>query len=242
MPSAIRFNQFQIDNSRCNYRADSGVLTVTAIARCPGVLTYRSATGVRRELVSPTFLRRMDDAGMPLLAKMAGIPVTNEHPPQLLRQDAGAIAQYGVGKTTPKIHVYKDGRAEVTFEVDDAQTIDDIRSKRKRGVSLGYMCDTEFTPGVFEGQRFDCIQTEPFESDHLAVCTSPRAKEAVITRFDSSSGHLDIGWSEDERADADELFEFVLLTGESIRIPEELYTILRTQGRGKTDCGCGGKK
>jgi uncharacterized protein len=179
---------------RCNFleieRFDStdGVMTVEAIARHPGVLTYHKKDGsVRRELVPPELLRGFDSAGMPLAGKLAGIPVSNEHPTALfktLSQDRrDALKKGDVGEDG--VEVYTDGRIKVRFHVTDAATQDDIRSGRKDGVSLGYEVGAVEKGGVWNGQRYDAMQAQPFEADHLAVVKYPRADEARIVRFDA---------------------------------------------------------
>jgi uncharacterized protein len=179
---------------RCNFleieRFDStdGVMTVEAIARHPGVLTYHKKDGsTRRELVPLELLRGFDSAGMPLAGKLAGIPVSNEHPTALfktLSQDRrDALKKGDVGEDG--VEVYTDGRIKVRFHVTDAATQDDIRSGRKDGVSLGYEVGSVETGGVWNGQRYDAMQAQPFEADHLAVVKYPRADEARIVRFDA---------------------------------------------------------
>jgi hypothetical protein len=179
---------------RCNFleieRFDStdGVMTVEAIARHPGVLTYHKKDGsIRRELVPPELLRGFDSAGMPLAGKLAGIPVSNEHPTALfktLSQDRrDALKKGDVGEDG--VEVYTDGRIKVRFHVTDAATQDDIRSGRKDGVSLGYEVGAVEKGGVWNGQRYDAMQAQPFEADHLAVVKYPRADEARIVRFDA---------------------------------------------------------
>jgi GTP cyclohydrolase II len=172
-------------------------MTVEAIARHPGVLTYYKADGsVRRELVPSDLLRGFDSNGMPLAAKLAGIPVSNEHPTALFktlpsdRRDAlkkGVVAEDG-------IEVYKDGSTKVRFHVTDAATQDDIRSGRKDGVSLGYEVGSVEKAGEWQGKRYDAMQSTPFEADHLAVVKYPRADQARIVRFDSEARLDDVAW------------------------------------------------
>jgi cell division septum initiation protein DivIVA len=137
--------------------------------------------------VPPELLRGFDSAGMPLAAKLAGIPVSNEHPSALFKtlpQDRrDALKKGDVGEDG--VEVYTDGRIKVRFHVTDAATQDDIRSGRKDGVSLGYEVGSVEKGGVWNGQRYDAMQATPFEADHLAVVKYPRADEARIVRFDA---------------------------------------------------------
>jgi hypothetical protein len=192
---------FRVNYLEIQKHSDSadGVMTVEAIARHPGVLTYYKADGsVRRELVPSDLLRGFDSNGMPLAAKLAGIPVSNEHPNTLFRSlpadRRDALKKGEVG--ADGIEVYKDGSTLVRFHVTDAATQDDIRSGRKDGVSLGYEVGSVERGGEWQGKRYDAMQAMPFEADHLAVVKYPRADQARIVRFDSDSeGRMDdIAW------------------------------------------------
>jgi hypothetical protein len=186
MPKSVTFRCNLLEIER--YDTADGVMTVEAIARHPGVLTYHKRDGsVRRELVPIELLRGFDSAGMPLAGKLAGIPVSNEHPNALFKtlpQDRrDALTKGDVGEDG--VEVYTDGRIKVRFHVTDSQTQDDIRSGRKDGVSLGYEVGSVEKGGVWNGQRYDAMQAQPFEADHLAVVKYPRADEARIVRFDA---------------------------------------------------------
>jgi hypothetical protein len=192
---------FRVNYLEIQKHSDSadGVMTVEAIARHPGVLTYYKADGsVRRELVPSDLLRGFDSNGMPLAAKLAGIPVSNEHPNTLFRSlpadRRDALKKGEVG--ADGIEVYKDGSTLVRFHVTDAATQDDIRSGRKDGVSLGYEVGSVERGGEWQGKRYDAMQSMPFEADHLAVVKYPRADQARIVRFDSDSEDRmdDIAW------------------------------------------------
>ena len=165
-------------------RLDSGSLKVRAIARTPGILTYFDSNGPRRELVTPEFLRSVGANGFPLAGQLGDLPVTLEHPPELLHKDAAKVSRYGVGATTPKVKVYTDGRIQVDMEVSDSTAIQAIESGQKRGVSLGYLCDINRKDGIYQGIRYDAEQCPPFTADHLAIVANPRAKNALIQSFE----------------------------------------------------------
>ncbi|NEZ62010.1 DUF2213 domain-containing protein [Leptolyngbyaceae cyanobacterium CCMR0082] len=172
-------------------RQDSGSLKVTAIARTPGILTYFDSNGPRKELVTSAFLRSSDQSGFPVAGQLAELPVTLEHPPSLLRNDAAKIEKYSVGETAPKVKVYQDGRIQVEMEVKREDAISAIESGKKRGVSLGYLCDINRKPGSYLGERYDAEQCAPFEADHLAIVARPRAKEALIKSFERTDSEED---------------------------------------------------
>ena len=178
---AVRFNVADITR----FRMDGEIMKVTAIARHPGVLQYRDGTGVRGELVTPFFLRKLDSEGLPIIRKIAGIPVTNEHPSFLFKYRADAVDELKKGEVGPKIHVFKDGATETTFETWDSDLQNGIRSGEKKGVSLGYEVGTVPVQGNWDGMPYQFEQSEPFYADHLAVVANPRARGALIKRFDS---------------------------------------------------------
>lgn len=188
---AVRYIE-AIANIKEFKRQDSGSLEVTAIARTPGILTYYDSNGPRRELVTTAFLRSSDQSGFPIAGGLANLPVTLEHPPALLRKDAGKIKQYGVGKTGPEVHVSKDGQIKVVMEVEREDAIAAIESGEKRGVSLGYLCNIARKDGTYEGARYDAEQCAPFEADHLAIVANPRAKNALIQSFERTDDATDI--------------------------------------------------
>jgi Tfp pilus assembly protein PilN len=182
---AVRFNIADITR----FHQDGETMKVTAIARHPGVLRYRDGNGWRGELVSPLFLRRIDsDNGMPIISKIAGIPTTNEHPPFLFKYRRDAVEQMQTGKVGNDIHVFKDGATQVTFETWDAATQNLIRSGEQKGVSLGYEVGTVPAQGTWDGLPYQYEQSDPFYADHLATVRNPRAKDAVIKRYDSDDG------------------------------------------------------
>jgi len=221
----VRFNSFDIERFDSD---ENGVKTVVALARVPGPLRYRNADGSERvELVTSEFLRKLDSNGFPIAGKLAAIPVTLEHPPGLLRNDADLVNQYRVGETKPKVKVYQDGRVQVEFEVFDSVAQDAIRNGEKRGVSLGYRCGIERQDGEWNGIRFDAVQSEPFEADHLAIVARPRAPEALITRHDSAD---DVAWQiTPERIDAVADQFQIELNGEPFMVPKDLYMAIKAE-------------
>jgi Uncharacterized protein conserved in bacteria (DUF2213)/DnaJ domain len=166
-----------------------GTLTVTAIARRSGTMRYRSDTGDRVEFVPPEMIDARDNQGRPVMGMLAGAPNTNEHPAQIIRYDADSRKAVQVGRVNEEIHIFNDADGErsvkVRFDVHDPGTIEDIRSGRKRGVSLGYLVNVIREDGEYKGVRYTHRQAMPFSIDHLAIVANPRNPGALITRFDS---------------------------------------------------------
>lgn len=225
---AFRENYLPIAHFDTN---SNGVMTVKAIARHVGPLRYRGDGGDRVEFVPPDLIRGYGDDGRPHIAALAGVPVTNEHPVRLIREDANLKQMVTVGEVKPRIKVYKDDRAEVEFEVFDSRTQDEIRRGIKKGVSVGYQCGVVRQDGEWQGIKYDCIQTAPWIPDHLAVVASPRAASALITKFDSDSiGDLDVAYQlVEERTDSSELFQ-VEIGDSPFYVPRDLYIALHNDG------------
>ena len=184
--SALRTHYVEISQHTDN---SDGSLSVTAIARRSGIMRYRSDSGDRLEFVPPELIDARDDQGRPVMGMLAGAPNTNEHPAQVIRYSSDSRKAVQVGKVNEEIHIFNDADGErsvkVRFDVEDPETIADIRSGRKKGVSLGYLCNVIKEDGEYKGQPYTHKQAMPFTIDHLAIVANPRNPGALITRFDS---------------------------------------------------------
>ena len=184
--SALRTHYVEISQHTDN---SDGSLSVTAIARRSGIMRYRSDSGDRLEFVPPELIDARDDQGRPIMGMLAGAPNTNEHPAQVIRYSTDSRKAVQVGRVNEEIHIFNDADGErsvkVRFDVEDPETIADIRSGRKKGVSLGYLCNVIKEDGEYKGQKYTHKQAMPFTIDHLAIVANPRNPGALITRFDS---------------------------------------------------------
>ena len=184
--AALRTHYVDISQHADN---SDGSLSVTAIARRSGIMRYRSDSGDRLEFVPPELIDARDDQGRPVMGMLAGAPNTNEHPAQIIRYSTDSRKAVQVGKVNEEIHIFNDADGErsvkVRFDVSDPETIEDIRSGRKKGVSLGYLCNVVREDGEYRGQKYTHKQAMPFSIDHLAIVANPRNPGALITRFDS---------------------------------------------------------
>lgn len=138
-----------------------------------GVQIYRNADGSeRRELRLPEDVK----------ASLPGFnlkPLTNNHPPQLVRPDnAQQYVAGAVGEAE-----YADGwvRAPVTLWTKDA--IDAVKAGRAQ-LSVGYTCKLVDEAGTWQGEKYDSRQTD-IVVNHVALVDAARAGPEARLRLDA---------------------------------------------------------
>ena len=159
-------------------RLDNGYLRVDAYLTRSGVFTYKRADGTTlREYRPPEQVFSADAVGSFELA-----PVTNDHPPVGLLTPANTH-QFQVGTVG---QIQQDGdKLRGSIMLTDAKAIGDLE-KGKREISLGYVCDLDFTPGVSpEGEHYDAVQTN-IRGNHCALVKVGRAGPEIRVRLDST--------------------------------------------------------
>ena len=144
---------------------DNGYLRVDGVAAKAGVLTYLLPNGeIRREYVPAETLFNADS-----LAGLAGAPVTVEHPNGLVTTDNAGLYSKGSVSGEPKA----DGEnLKVGIVLTNADAISAVQSG-KRQLSPGYKVELAFTPGEYQGIKYDAVQTKRMYN-HLAIVQSAR--------------------------------------------------------------------
>jgi hypothetical protein len=169
-------------------RLANGFLRTDAFVTRIGVFGYLSADGsVRRELRHPDEVFSADS-----LDSLAMLPVTAEHPPQLL--SAENARKYSVG-TTGETARRDDRFVRSTVQVQDAKTIAKVEAGEMRELSCGYRCDKDETPGITagipgvpDGLNYDLIQRN-IQYNHIALTAHGRAgPECSVPRMDGIDG------------------------------------------------------
>lgn len=154
----------------------NGFLRAPCYATRAGIFLYRNDDGsVRRELRPP---EEVFDAES--LATLAGVPVTNEHPPMML--DPSNTKEFARGFTSETVE-QEDQFVKTGVTIMDADLISLVETRDKTETSCGYNCNVEETPGEWNGQRYDAIQRR-IRYNHLAVVSKGRAGPAVRIRMD----------------------------------------------------------
>lgn len=158
-------------------RTPQGGIRVPAFLTRTGILLYRNDDGTpRRELRLPEDVFHADS-----LATLEDAPVTDLHPKRMVSGITFRGTAVGHVKGAPK----QDGeKVAATLVVQDAATIAAIDSRARTQVSCGYNCDLDFTPGEFNGERYDAIQRN-IRYNHVAIVPAGRAGKDVALRLDA---------------------------------------------------------
>jgi hypothetical protein len=161
-----------------------GIRVAAAVARV-GVLSYRNADGSeRRELRLPEDVFHADS-----MASLAGAPVTDLHPPELV--SPGNYRTYAAGHVAEG-SARQDGDLLVADLVVQAGDVADlILTGARKDVSCGYVCELEESSGEYQGERYDFIQRN-IRQNHVALGPSGwgRSGSAVSLRLDSAGDGL----------------------------------------------------
>ena len=101
-----------------------------------------------------------------------GMPLTYGHPKASTARSPIIQSKYGLGHVY-NVHADKDLRGEAWIDVDKANRIDNrivslVESGAKVELSTGVYVDSDPTPGVHNGERYDAI-TSNHRPDHLAL-------------------------------------------------------------------------
>lgn len=158
-------------------RTREGFLKVTGHATRVGVLIYKQPDGtIVRELRHPDEV--FDEESM---ASLAMIPVTNDHPPGLI--DSTDAEDYQVGMTGELVTVVDGKYLDIKNVITDHEAIKDIEAGKVE-LSPGYRCELDFTPGVWNGEKYDAIQRN-IRYNHLAVVKKGRSGPEVRLHLDA---------------------------------------------------------
>ena len=167
-------------------RTSAGWLKAPAFLTRTGIFEYRMADGsVRRELRLPDDVFAADALG-----SFSMVPVTDGHPdpakePRGLTADN--VAHYQVGQVGENIHPEGDKVAAVLM-ITSAKAIEKVLAGKTQ-LSCGYDCETDETPGEWNGQRYDAIQRR-IRGNHVALVDVARGGPEIRLRLDSADGAM----------------------------------------------------
>ncbi len=176
--------QFRFDRSNITgnwVETPEGFLHIRATFARTGCQTYRNPDGSQRVEYRPESEVARQDS----LLSLGGLPVTLEHPPQLLTPDTAR--QYQRGASGTQVH-YDNGFVHGTVVLTDREAIEAVKRGDATELSVGYRCEYDATPGVApDGTRYDGVQ-RAISGNHHAVTRKARAGSEVRLHFDSADG------------------------------------------------------
>lgn len=174
-----RFDNIVLDKSKA-VMLDNGMMRVPARIGRVGIQLYRKADGSIERAYRPAEEVFAEDA----MKSFDLMPLTNEHP----YKDGGVVtsqnAQRLVKGSLGNIRREDDYlMADVIIYAQDA--IDAVKAGRQE-VSSGYFTEKDYTPGVFNGQKYDFVQ-RTIRGNHAAIVDTGRAGPDVRLQLDSSA-------------------------------------------------------
>jgi hypothetical protein len=156
-----------------------GFLRVKATFARTGCQTYQRADG--RKVVE--YRPEEEVAARDSILSLGGLPVTLEHPPELLTPKN--VRQHQRGSTGTTVN-YDNGFVTGVVTITDADAIEAVKRGDAREVSIGYRVQLDPTPGVDPfGNRYDAVQRR-ISGNHLALTREGRAGPQVRLHMDSA--------------------------------------------------------
>ena len=163
-------------------RGDGFMRCRVSIAR-PGVFPYLTPSGTIRmeaKLPEDIFSEKTINS-----AKLA--PVTDGHPP--VNDNQGLVntsnwQKYVRGSLGDSANI-NDEKLDLNETIFDAGLIADLEAERKLEVSIGFKTDVVYTPGEYNGKRYDAKQTNII-INHVAHVEKGRAGEDIRAYLDSA--------------------------------------------------------
>lgn len=166
-----RLDSLKLDKT---YYTEEGYLIDHPVVTKCGIFEYTNPDGsIRKELRLPQYV--FDKKS---LASYEGKPIIITH-------EAGEVDKNNVQKEqigTILSKGYRDGdkvRCKIVIHNTDA-----LKKCGLKELSLGYSLIQDDTPGTWEGEEYDAIQTE-IEINHLALVSDARAGEEARLNIDS---------------------------------------------------------
>ena len=164
-------------------RLPNGFVRAEGYLTRSGIFVYRDAQGrTVRELRPPEEVMHPDS-----LASFGLMPVTNEHPSELLTADNAK--EYQVGTVSESV-VAEGDKVRAALMITDAQAIESLDAGKSE-LSCGYTADLVQEAGVWQGQPYDAIQRN-IRGNHVALVDAGRAGPACSIRMDAAGAAQEI--------------------------------------------------
>jgi len=163
-------------------KTSQGFLKVSANLSRTGVFVYTNADGSkRRELRHPDEVFKTE-----VMDSLQSAPVTFGHPTDgkdYVLVNSKNSKKYTVGMLGEEIK-RDDNFISGGITIMDSEAIEAVEKGHRREISLGYTCDLIPESGEFNGEKYDCRQTN-ISYNHAAIVPRGRAGAEVAIRMDS---------------------------------------------------------
>lgn len=164
-------------------RLPNGFVRAEGYLTRSGIFVYRDGQGKTvRELRPPEEVMHADS-----LASFGLMPVTNEHPSELLTADNAK--QYAVGSVSESV-VPEGDKVRAVLMITDASAIEALDAGKSE-LSCGYTADVVQEAGVWQGQPYDAVQRN-IRGNHVALVDAGRAGPACAIRMDAAGAAQEI--------------------------------------------------
>ncbi len=159
-------------------KTPEGFLRADALPTRAGIFVYRRADGSQvKEFRAP------EEVFAPAsLSSLAAATLTSGHPDApVTAENASGLSVGHLGESPERF----DEHVKATIYVKDAKAVQAVESGRLVELSCGYTCDMDETPGEYNGERYDAVQTN-IRYNHVALVARGRAGPENRIRLDSS--------------------------------------------------------
>lgn len=206
-----------------------GYLRIPATFSRAGLQRYRRADGSTAVEYRPEEEVAREDA----LLSLANLPVTLEHPPELLTPETCKDYQRGFSGS----HVeYRSPFATGFVTITDRDAIDAVKRGDAREVSVGYRVKFDATPGTTsDGQRYDGVQRE-ISGNHIAIVRKGRAGPEVRLHMDSAYAvdpYRDDGASDTTQTEEEHMTAVAALSNATEALANALSAHVRADAKGR---------
>ena len=168
-------------------RLPNGFVRAEGYLTRSGIFVYRDAQGKAiRELRPPEEVMHPES-----LASFGLMPVTNDHPSELLT--AENAKEYQVGTVSESV-VAEGDKVRAALMITDAQAIEALDAGKSE-LSCGYTADVVQESGVWQGQPYDAKQIN-IRGNHVALVDAGRADPACSVRMDAAGAAQEIPMEE----------------------------------------------
>lgn len=172
--SEIRLDKVYIPKVK---KTNEGYLKGEAVVTRTGVFEYKNLDGSSRfELRHPDDVLNLDS-----LETLKNIPITNDHPKELVNIENTSVLMVGLTGETIKVN---DNHVIAPITITHKNAINEI-NKGKVELSMGYHLDVEEEKGEYEGVKYTHRQKN-IKYNHLAIVEVARAGRSARLNLDGA--------------------------------------------------------